>query len=186
VVNGTSHAYAVRNLKGIVVNAGAGNDDIEVIELNGPVTIPVTMLGGAGNDTLVGGSGNDYLDGGAGNDTCAGESGSNTLIGGAGTDRLVSGGVDQQYPDNVPAAPAKSNGNPKGTQTPETQSVGSAVSSDTESNSSDQKIGKATAADAKKPKNKKPNAGAETSSAKPKAEKQDEKKTSGKGKHKHS
>jgi len=40
-----------------------------------PITIPMMLIGGNGDDTLVGGSGNDYIDGGAGNDTIAGEGG---------------------------------------------------------------------------------------------------------------
>lgn len=102
ITNGTTKSFTASSIKSITVNAGAGNDDVEVLELNGSITIPMTLLGGAGNDTLVGGSGNDYIDGGSGNDTIAGEAGINTLIGGSGTNRLISQGTDTLYQNNAP------------------------------------------------------------------------------------
>jgi Ca2+-binding RTX toxin-like protein len=66
------------------------------------VTIPCSMNGGAGddtltggnaNDTLVGGDGNDWLVGNAGNDSLEGDNGNDSLFGGAGNDYL-NGGTD--------------------------------------------------------------------------------------------
>lgn len=102
VVNGATQSFTASSVSSITVNAGAGNDDVEVLELNDPINVPMTLLGGAGNDTLVGGSGNDYIDGGSGNDTVAGEAGSNILIGGSGTNRIVSEGNDTVYQNNAP------------------------------------------------------------------------------------
>ncbi|MDB5174756.1 MAG: calcium-binding protein [Phycisphaerales bacterium] len=81
----------IAKIKGIEVKAGNGNDDIEIVELNGTITIPVTLLGGAGNDTLVGGSGNDSLVAGAGNNLLSGQAGNDTLTGGPGADTLLGG-----------------------------------------------------------------------------------------------
>src|SRR4051794_21649156 len=41
----------------IVVNGGAGNDSIT---MSFAATVPVTLQGGAGNDTLAGGAGNEF------------------------------------------------------------------------------------------------------------------------------
>lgn len=103
IANGNTKSFAASSVKSITVNAGSGNDDVEVLELNGPINVPMTLLGGSGNDTLVGGSGNDYIDGGSGNDTIAGEAGTNILIGGSGTNRLVSEGNDTVYQGNAPS-----------------------------------------------------------------------------------
>ncbi|MBC7815292.1 MAG: hypothetical protein IAG10_00165, partial [Planctomycetaceae bacterium] len=63
---------------------------------------PITMLGGAGNDTLLGGSkhdvisgetGNDLLNGNAGNDTILGGDNNDLILGGAGND-VIDGGAD--------------------------------------------------------------------------------------------
>jgi len=102
IVNGSTQNFTASSVNSVTVNAGSGNDDVEVLELNGPINVPMTLLGGSGNDTLVGGSGNDYIDGGAGNDTIAGEAGTNILIGDSGTNRLVSEGNDTIYQGNAP------------------------------------------------------------------------------------
>lgn len=85
---------------------GTGFND--VIDLSGN-TVPVIIIGGAGNDTLTGGSANDNIDGGAGDDTINGNGGDDTLNGGAGDDTInggtgndnISGGVgnDKLYGD---------------------------------------------------------------------------------------
>ncbi len=120
IVNGATQSFAASSVKSVTVNAGSGNDDVEVLELNGPINVPMTLLGGSGNDTLVGGSGNDYIDGGAGNDTIAGEAGTNILIGGPGTNRLVSEGNDTLYQGNGPSAQTPASA-PSTTPTPPTQ-----------------------------------------------------------------
>ncbi len=73
---------------GFEVNAGLGNDSVAVAST---VTIPVTMRGGPGDDTLSGGGGADKLIGGAGSDRLSGHAGDDLLFGGPGDD-TISGG----------------------------------------------------------------------------------------------
>ena len=92
---------------GFRIDGGKGDDRL-AIEVNAAI-VPVTILGGDGNDTLLGSPGADVLDGGrgrdhldgragddllrgrAGNDTLCGDAGADTLYGGGGNDFLVGG-----------------------------------------------------------------------------------------------
>src|SRR5207237_1426754 len=56
-----------------------------------PITIPVVVNGGDGNDTLNAAAGASTLNGGNGNDTLVGGAGSCTLSGDAGNDVLIRG-----------------------------------------------------------------------------------------------
>lgn len=85
IVNGTSYPIG-STLNSAVINGGAGADFIKV---SSQVTLPVTLIGGAGNDSLRGGSGNDVLVGDEGNDALVAGSGQDLLIGGVGADYLV-------------------------------------------------------------------------------------------------
>src|SRR5262249_47561919 len=62
---------------------GEGNDSISIA---GAFTIPATIFGEAGNDSIHGGGGNDSLNGGPGNDTLNGGKGADTLTGASGND----------------------------------------------------------------------------------------------------
>ena len=75
----------------IAVDAGAGDDFVRVDESNGVFTdtIPTTIDGGAGDDTIAGGKGAEPLLGGDGNDTIDGNGGNDTAILGAGDDTFV-------------------------------------------------------------------------------------------------
>lgn len=75
-------------IDGIWFNGEAGDD---VVIVGRKVPVPVTLRGGAGDDTLVGGAGNDKLMGGPGDDTLVGRSGDDSLYGGPGNDKLVGG-----------------------------------------------------------------------------------------------
>jgi Ca2+-binding RTX toxin-like protein len=57
-------------------------------------TIPVTMYGGNGRDTMLGGLAADYLNGNSGNDRLDGGPGADLIQGGAGKDFLVGGEGD--------------------------------------------------------------------------------------------
>ena len=122
-INGATSTFAISSVKAITVDARSGNDDVEVIELNGAINIPMTLLGGPGNDTLVGGSGNDWIHGGADNDVIAGEAGNDTLIGGLGTDRLIDTGTGNTYIQDNPT--------PTGTTTGGTTSGGTTTTGTT-------------------------------------------------------
>lgn len=76
------------SIAGFEVNAGGGEDRIHVAA---SVTVPLTMRGGAGDDTLIGGSASDKLIGGRGNDRLVGGRGDDQLYGGPGDDVLVGG-----------------------------------------------------------------------------------------------
>jgi hypothetical protein len=73
---------------GFEVNAGPGSDSIMVAR---NISIPVTLRGGGGQDTLVGGNGPDKLLGGDGNDDLGGRGGDDVIYGGPGNDRLSGG-----------------------------------------------------------------------------------------------
>jgi Ca2+-binding RTX toxin-like protein len=87
-------------IAGFEVEAGGGDD---VVEIGATVPVPVTLMGGNGDDLLSGGGGNDKLLGGGGSDRLlgaggvdrlAGGPGDDTLLGGAGNDRLIGGSGD--------------------------------------------------------------------------------------------
>ncbi len=69
-----------------VINAGAGNDIVDLTSANFILTNAVEINGEAGNDILWGSNGDDTINGGEGNDTIFGGSGNDTLTGGVGSD----------------------------------------------------------------------------------------------------
>jgi Ca2+-binding RTX toxin-like protein len=75
----------------IAVNARAGADTVRIDQINGAFTdtIPTTINGGAGNDSLAGGSGAETLRGGAGNDSIDGNGGSDLALLGDGADTFI-------------------------------------------------------------------------------------------------
>jgi Ca2+-binding RTX toxin-like protein len=74
----------------INVQAGGGNDEVRVNDSFGSfANDPVTIDGGAGDDTLIGGDGDDTLIGGSGNDTIVGGRGADTVSMGAGSDSFT-------------------------------------------------------------------------------------------------
>jgi Ca2+-binding RTX toxin-like protein len=76
--NGNSLApVPLAGLNGIRVKGGSGNNSISVAQA---ITLPATLRGHGGADTLVGGGGDNVLIGGGGNDS---------LVGGADTNLLV-------------------------------------------------------------------------------------------------
>ena len=91
LVNGAASSYDAGQVTGVVVEAGAGDD---TLTMDASVGVPVTLLGGDGNDSLVGGSAGDYLCGNAGRDTLRGGIGDDTLCGGREGDELHGGQSD--------------------------------------------------------------------------------------------
>jgi len=114
----SSRLFFVRDGQSVerIVNAGR-NGPVRVedgrINDSGPLYIaasatassPVTLMGGAFNDTLVGsafadlldgGSGSDFIDSRGGNDTMSGGFGNDTILAGNGHDRVDGGGGNDQ------------------------------------------------------------------------------------------
>lgn len=106
---------------GIRIETGDGKDIVNVGE-NLPAGIPVTVDGGAGDDTLrgaafaetadtilggpgndkiTGGPGNDVLRGGDGDDEVEGQAGGDQLFGDGGNDKLRGDGYRDQFADTI-------------------------------------------------------------------------------------
>jgi Ca2+-binding RTX toxin-like protein len=83
-------SFERNDIASIAVHVRPGDDLARIDESNGVFTdtIPTTIDGGQGDDTLVGGSGAAALRGGPGNDNLVGGSGAETLRGGEGTDLI--------------------------------------------------------------------------------------------------
>ncbi|HKC20896.1 MAG TPA: hypothetical protein VKB64_00165 [Gaiellaceae bacterium] len=84
-------SFARADVARIVVDGGAGSDAIRIDESNGVFedTIPTTLAGGSGNDTLSGGSGAEMLLGGSGDDSIDGNRGADTALMGSGKDTFI-------------------------------------------------------------------------------------------------
>jgi len=68
------------------INAGDGNDIVDLTSDNFVLTNAVTINGEAGNDVLWGSNGDDTINGDSGDDSIFGGAGNDTLTGGAGND----------------------------------------------------------------------------------------------------
>jgi RTX calcium-binding nonapeptide repeat (4 copies) len=81
-------SFARVNLRAIDVNMGNGDDAVRIDDSNGVFTdsIPTTIAGGAGDDSLIGGGGDETFYGGRGNDIVAGGRGNDTAYLGRGND----------------------------------------------------------------------------------------------------
>lgn len=69
-----------------VINAGAGNDIVDLTSANFALTTGVMINGEAGDDVLWGSNGDDIINGGDGDDVIFGGAGNDILTGGAGSD----------------------------------------------------------------------------------------------------
>jgi len=90
-LNGATKFLDQDAVKAIKVDSSAGND---YVSIQGNISIPVTVRGAAGNDTIAGAFGNDLVNGGAGSDLLCGNDGNDTVIGGPGNDRILGGEGD--------------------------------------------------------------------------------------------
>ena len=72
----------------VTLNLAGGDDAMSVATASLPITDPIVVNGGAGNDTASGALGGDTLNGGPGSDSLAGKAGNDALVGEAGDDRL--------------------------------------------------------------------------------------------------
>jgi uncharacterized secreted protein with C-terminal beta-propeller domain len=94
-------SQSASRVRGLIINAGTGDDTVWVD--TGHRAIPITVYAGDGNDQVVtaggrdalyGGAGDDRLTAGGGNDLLDGEAGNDLLLAGAGNDRLYGGTGD--------------------------------------------------------------------------------------------
>jgi hypothetical protein len=84
---GTIRQFNGADVQRILINGGAGDDQIVVRNTR----LSVTLIGGAGNDALFGSAGDDDLQGGGGRDVLAGYAGGDLLQGGDANDLLLAG-----------------------------------------------------------------------------------------------
>ncbi len=80
----------------IMINGGAGNDNITVDLGPQDADIQVSIYGGAGDDTITGGAENDSIWGGGGDDSIDGGMGNDNINAGSGDD-IVSGDEGDDY-----------------------------------------------------------------------------------------
>lgn len=99
-LNGTSRQFVGKDVRRVIVYAGAGNDRVDcfpVIRAGGRgLNVPAYLDGGTGNDTLMSGIKGDTLFGGTGNDALTGDvnhDGNDYHDGGPGDDNLAFGGT---------------------------------------------------------------------------------------------
>jgi Ca2+-binding RTX toxin-like protein len=110
---GGSETFNLADVHGVRIEGGAGDDLLTVSEWTNEFPLPVTIVGGDGNDTLMGGAQDDVLLGGAGEDTLlatyqpwtlaglsldgAVQVGDDLLLGGSGGDVLDGAGTDGNF-----------------------------------------------------------------------------------------
>ena len=82
---GAEQTFLATTVNKIFANAGSDNDKI-IVEAS--ITVPVALVGDAGDDYLQGGSGPDTLAGNAGNDTIYGGANDDLIVGNAGQDLI--------------------------------------------------------------------------------------------------
>jgi Ca2+-binding RTX toxin-like protein len=84
---GACPGYTKTSVTSILVRADLGNDSV-TIQSTVSSSIPVTINGAAGNDTLTGGNGNDTITGDAGTDSILGGAGNDSITGGDDADTI--------------------------------------------------------------------------------------------------
>ena len=92
VLDGTAvFEFARADVERIELDARPGDDLVRIDESNGIFTdtIPTTIDGAAGDDTLLGGSGAETLRGGPGDDSIDGNRGADTAFMGSGKDTFI-------------------------------------------------------------------------------------------------
>jgi len=76
-----SQSFDLASVTSVDVTTGGGNDRIIVSQKNGPITLPMKVDAGAGNDVVITGAGDDVIVGGAGSDTVTGGAGDDQIDG---------------------------------------------------------------------------------------------------------
>lgn len=95
VLGSTVQAFTIAGITSIFVDAGTGNDRIDL----STISIASKIYARAGNDVIFGSKASDRVYGGDGNDWIGGSSGNDILYGEAGNDRIF-GGDGRDYIDS--------------------------------------------------------------------------------------
>jgi Ca2+-binding RTX toxin-like protein len=90
-LNGETFIVNKIKIKKMIVDMGEGNN---VFAAGDNKHIPMSVVAGAGNDTLTTSSANDTIDGGAGNDYLYGGNKNDLIISAEGTDTIIGGAGD--------------------------------------------------------------------------------------------
>jgi len=90
---GLEEPQLFENVSQISIDSGGGND---AIAIDDDITLPVSLVGGDGNDTLSAGDGPTTIEGGDGDDVLTGGIGDDSILGGEGNDD-----IDGQSGDDV-------------------------------------------------------------------------------------
>lgn len=90
---------SLSKIRQIRINAGAGDDDVLISQLNGKIAIPTVILGAKGNDRLQGGSGLNQIDGGHGINAYKPSSGQDRVINAARSDQVLKLGSTAAFRD---------------------------------------------------------------------------------------
>lgn len=99
VAGANDYNETIASILSIVVNAGSGDDTINLGATTKPITVPTTLSGDNGNDTITGGAGNDSITGANNNDSIDGGLGNDTINGNSGNDTVSY--VSRATPVNV-------------------------------------------------------------------------------------
>lgn len=85
---GVVSRYTLSLVRRISASLFKGNDSLTIADT---ITIPASVLGAGGRDTILAGAGKDTLDGGDSEDILNGRAGKDLLIGGTSTDEIYGG-----------------------------------------------------------------------------------------------
>lgn len=86
--NGVVSRYALASVASINASLFKGNDSLTIADA---ITIPASVAGAGGRDTILAGAGRDTIDGGESDDVITGRAGKDLLIGGTGSDETYGG-----------------------------------------------------------------------------------------------
>jgi hypothetical protein len=87
-INKKRFTFPRKKVAEISISGLGGNDTIQIHDKKKLLRIPLTAVGGDGNDTLTGSNGTELLKGGDGDDLIRAGGGDDQLYGGAGSDSL--------------------------------------------------------------------------------------------------
>jgi Ca2+-binding RTX toxin-like protein len=86
--NGSVHLFTLGDVERINLQAGQGDDVIDIDNGKRRLTIPTRLYGSGGDDTIVAGRGQDRIYGGAGDDVIRGGNSRDVIYGDGGDDSI--------------------------------------------------------------------------------------------------